>query len=272
MASSSSAATTATETSPQQQQQQRHHQQQEEEEEQQQQVAHDAELIFQYHQLHHAPQPSDVIFCLCSLDLRVAARAAQLWLDGLAPWLVFSGASGKLTRGLFGGLPEAEAFAAVARRMGVPGARIVVEPRATNTGENVRFTHALLRERGVPARSLILVQKPYMERRTWATFRRQWPGADGDGDGNGGDGEEDGAVRMCVTSPRFDAFEDYPDAENPRRLVLNVMVGDLVRIRDYPARGFQVEQEIPPDVWAAMERLVAAGYNEHLPEGFTLEK
>ncbi|KAJ6443184.1 cyclopropane-fatty-acyl-phospholipid synthase [Purpureocillium lavendulum] len=228
----------------------------------------DAELIFQYHQLGHEPQASDVIFCLCSLDLRVAERAAQLWLDGLAPWLVFSGASGKLTRGLFGGLPEAEAFAAVARRMGVPGERIVVEPRATNTGENVRFTHALLRERGIRADSLVLVQKPYMERRTWATFRRQWPGADAaDSDSSDAD-----AVRICVTSPRFAAFADYPDAENPRALVVNVMVGDLVRIRDYPARGFQVEQDIPPEVWAAMGRLVRAGYDEHLPEGFTLEE
>jgi len=224
---------------------------------QQQQVARDAQLIFHYHQLHHTPQPSSVIFCLCSLDLRVAQRAAQLWLDGLAPTLVFSGASGKLTRGLFGGLPEAEAFAAVARRMGVPEQNIVVEPRATNTGENVRFTHALLKERGVPADSFILVQKPYMERRTWATFRKQWPGAEG--------------VRMSVTSPRFAAFEDYPDEENPRDLVINVMVGDLVRIRDYPARGFQVEQEIPPEVWAAMGRLVAAGYNDHLPDGFILD-
>jgi hypothetical protein len=42
------------------------------------------------------------------------------------------------------------------------------------------------------------------------------------------------------------------------------MVGDLQRIREYPARGFQVPQVIPEDVWAAYEALVAAGFDRHL--------
>ena len=46
--------------------------------------------------------------------------------------------------------------------------------------------------------------------------------------------------------------------------VLTNMVGDLQRIREYPARGFQIPQEIPADVWDAYEQLVGAGYNRHL--------
>jgi hypothetical protein len=42
------------------------------------------------------------------------------------------------------------------------------------------------------------------------------------------------------------------------------MVGDLQRIRLYPARGFQIEQEIPDEIWAAGERLIALGFNRHL--------
>ncbi|KAF5127856.1 hypothetical protein E5D57_008790 [Metarhizium anisopliae] len=213
------------------------------------QIQRDAELIYNYHQLRMPIRPADAIFCLCSLDTRVARRAAQLYLDGLAPMVIFSGASGQLTAGRFA-KTEAETFADVARAMGVPGDRVVVEPRATNTGENVRFTHALLQGMGLRPESLILVQKPYMERRTWATFRKQWPGE----------------ASFAVTSPQF-TFEEYPDADNPRDLVISIMVGDLVRIRDYPALGFQVEQVIPDGVWAAMERLVRAGYNRHLPRG-----
>jgi hypothetical protein len=48
--------------------------------------------------------------------------------------------------------------------------------------------------------------------------------------------------------------------------VIGIMVGDLQRIRTYPARGFQIPQEIPEDVWDAFEQLVAAGYNKHLVE------
>ncbi|KAJ9144174.1 DUF218 domain-containing protein [Pleurostoma richardsiae] len=191
---------------------------------------------------------ADAIFCLCSLDLRVAARAAQLWLDGLAPYLIYSGGSGKLTADRFTE-PEAVIFAGVARTMGVPEDRILVEPLSANTGENVRFTHALLGGKGLRPRSLILVQKPYMERRTYATFRKQWPDPD---------------TEFTVTSPLLE-FEEYPDADNPRDLVINIMVGDLVRIREYPARGFQIPQDIADEVWNAGRRLIAAGYDSHLP-------
>lgn len=215
------------------------------------QIAQDAQLVYDYHHMGMTLSPADIIFCLGSLDTRVAERAAQLWLDGLAPLMVFSGHSGKLTQGVFGGKTEAEVFADIARAMGVPDENILVEPAATNTGENVRFTHELLVGRGEPLpKSLILVQKPYMERRTYATFKKQWPDAD---------------ASITVTSPLFASFDDYPNADNPHDLVINVMVGDLMRIQDYPARGFQIAQEIPQAVWDAMQRLVAAGYDKHLP-------
>ena len=59
--------------------------------------------------------------------------------------------------------------------MGVPRANILIENQSTNTGENVRLTRQLLAERGLDPESFILVQKPYMERRSFATFRKVWP-------------------------------------------------------------------------------------------------
>ena len=50
----------------------------------------------------------------------------------------------------------------------------------------------------------------------------------------------------------------------PRDLVINIMIGDLQRIRIYPERGFQIPQEIPDDVWRAFEKLVELGYDKHL--------
>jgi len=46
--------------------------------------------------------------------------------------------------------------------------------------------------------------------------------------------------------------------------VVSIMVGDLQRIKIYPARGFQIEQEIPEPVWQAFELLVRAGYDKYL--------
>jgi hypothetical protein len=46
--------------------------------------------------------------------------------------------------------------------------------------------------------------------------------------------------------------------------VINIMVGDLQRIKIYPEKGFQIYQEIPAEVWKAYERLVALGFDKHL--------
>lgn len=208
----------------------------------------DAEAVYNYHRMGMTLEPADAVFALCSLDTRVAVRAAQLWLDGLGTYLIYSGGVGKLTEDRFT-KPEAEVFADIARSMGVPYDKIIVEPKSTNTGENVRFTFSLLQECNIPAKSLILVQKPYMERRTYATFKKQWPDAD---------------TAFTVTSPQL-SFEDYFNRDNPRDLVINVMVGDLVRIREYPVRGFQIHQDIPDSVWQSCQRLIAAGYDRHLP-------
>jgi len=46
--------------------------------------------------------------------------------------------------------------------------------------------------------------------------------------------------------------------------VISIMVGDLQRIRLYPAKGYQIAQDIPDAVWSAYEELVRAGYDRHL--------
>ena len=146
--------------------------------------------------------------------------------------------------------PEADKFAAIAIGMGVPSDRILIERQSTNTGENVLFTKQLLADQGIEAQRFILVQKPYMERRSYATFKRHWPEPD-----------------LIVTSPRV-SFDDYLNgyANQPVSMddVIAIMVGDLQRIREYPAKGFQIPQHIPDDVWAAFEELVRAGYDKYL--------
>ena len=208
-----------------------------------------AEKIWDYHHLHHVLEPADAILVLCSYDTAVADRGAQLFLDGWAPLLIFAGGQGSITSRLWTE-PEADRFARIAIARGVPAERILIENRSTNTGENVLFTRRLLAERGLDPASFILVQKPYMERRSYATFMQRWP-----------------EKRAIVTSPQA-SFEDYLARYSNDALtedaVIAIMVGDLQRIRDYPALGFQIPQEIPADVWSAFEELVRLGYDTHL--------
>ena len=209
------------------------------------------ERIWNYHQLGHELVRSDAILVLCSHDTSVAEYAAQLFLDAWAPLLIFSGGAGSITQRLFTEA-EADRFAAIAIDVGVPADRIIVENRSTNTGENVQFTRQLLAARAIDARTFILVQKPYMERRTFATFRKVWP-----------------EPSVCVTSPRV-SLDQYLTRYANEALstddVISIMVGDLQRIHLYPNKGFQIPQPIPEDVWVAFRELVAAGYDRHLVE------
>lgn len=209
-----------------------------------------AKILWDYLQLHETPTKSDIIFCLCSHDTRVAERAAQLMLDSFGEYLIFSGGVGKLTEGVFD-KSEAEIFADIAKKRGVPSEKIITETKSTNTGENVRFTYDLLKEKDIKADTILLVQKPYMERRTYATFKKQWPNPN---------------AEIYVTSPQI-TYDEYINGSTlSKEQILNVMVGDMQRIREYPKLGFQLKQEIPDNIWHAYERLVGLGFNKHLIE------
>ena len=204
-----------------------------------------ARLLWDYHHMNHDLRKSDCILALGSHDLRVAHRAAELYLEGWAPVVIMSGGLGNLTQGIWTE-PEADKFAAIAIQKGVPAGAILIENRSTNTGENILFTAQLLKEKGLDPDNFIVVQKPYMERRAYATFKNHWTNKS-----------------LVVTSPQI-AFEEYATGEISIESVINIMVGDLQRIKYYPAKGFQIYQEIPAEVWEAYENLVDLGFDKHL--------
>ncbi len=204
-----------------------------------------AEILGDYMLMRPEPRACDLIMALGSNDTRVAEHAADLFLRGYAPRLLFSGNVGALTRGKFV-KSEAETFADVAIAKGVPRDAILLEPRSTNTGENIQFSRALLAEHGLDPQTFIVVQKPYMERRAYATFMKQWPGKD-----------------ILMASPPL-LWNEYPTGTLTKEVIIPILVGDLQRIRLYPEKGFQIPQEIPNDVWAAFEELVARGFTSHL--------
>ena len=68
-----------------------------------------AEKLWRYHQLDHEISTADAILVLCSHDVRVAERGAQLYLEGRAPLLIYSGGLGAITRHLWNE-PEADQF------------------------------------------------------------------------------------------------------------------------------------------------------------------
>lgn len=208
------------------------------------------QTIWDYMLVGHELRDAECIFVLGSHDIRVADFAIELYQQGYAPFLLFSG--GVVQRnaalGVFWDTTEAEYFARRALEEGLPAESMQIENRSRNSGENIRFTRRLLESRGLDFQSFIMVQKPYMERRVLATAQLQWPGID-----------------FVVSSPPMTCAE-YLDGELPRNEVIQHIVGDFQRVKVYGENGFQSPQAIPAQVWDAFERLVALGYDKRLVE------
>lgn len=204
-----------------------------------------ARLIWDYHQMGHTPRTCDAAIGLGSHDLGVAAFAAKLYHEGLFTTLVFSGGNSPTTAARF---PRGEAvhFREHALELGVPDDAILLEPSAGNTGQNIAFSHDVLAAAGINPASVLLISKPYMERRSYATARKVWPEVD----------------VVCASEPL--AFDDYLAAIGDPKLVIDMLVGDLQRVIEYPKQGFAVEQDVPEDVHAAYLALLDAGFDSRI--------
>lgn len=204
-----------------------------------------AQILWDYHQLHHELRPTDVAIGLGSHDLGVAIHAADLYRQGWFPLIVFTGANAPTTVERF---PDGEAvhYAREAIARGVPADRIRIEPKATNTGENITLTRDLLAAEGVRPGSATLITRPYQQRRAYATARKIWPELD------------------IIASAQPLDFHTYLAEIGDQAKVLNMLVGDTQRIWVYAERGFAIPQDVPSKVHDSYTRLRAAGYTNRL--------
>ena len=206
-------------------------------------------ILWDYHKLNEKVNKSDIILGFGSHDLNVAKRCADLLLNNYGDKIIFTGGFGRITKDLWN-MTEAEKFTEVAIDMGVPKNKIIIENKASNTGENIEKTKKLLKELNLHPSSFLIVDKPYRERRTFATLKKQWPEID-----------------FIITSPPY-SYDEYCDfyshGEISKDEFISIMVGDLQRIDLYGKNGFQIKQEIPNEVWNAYNNLVSLKYDKHL--------
>ncbi|MFH8575734.1 YdcF family protein [Streptomyces zaomyceticus] len=207
----------------------------------------DAQVLWDFQKMNHEPRPCSVGIGLGSHDLGVADVTADLYHRGMFPLIVFTGATSRTTAAR---MPrgEAEHYRDRALELGVPASAILVEPNARNTGENIRFSRDLLADRGIEVSSVLLVSKPYEERRAWATARKLWPEAN------------------VVSASASTTLATYVNSIGDARLVLEMLVGAHQRLLVYPERGFMVHQEVPEPVADAYRRLCGAGFIKRLAD------
>ena len=207
------------------------------------------QVIWDYLCLRQPPEKADVIVGFGNFNTDIARRAAELYHQGLAPRILFTGGLGRNTEGL---LPEPEAvrFARVAMECGVPERDILLEDQSTNTRENIEFTRRLLENRGISHDRILGVHQPFMERRIKAAMGVYWPELD-----------------FAVTSPQV-SIPEYLEAAKGQGVSENasvsVIVGDFQRMDLYAKKGYQLPQQIPEEAWRAFRTLVAMGYDKQL--------
>jgi uncharacterized SAM-binding protein YcdF (DUF218 family) len=207
-----------------------------------------ARRIWDYLFLGHTPIPAGIIVALGTNDLRVAEFAAGLFTQGYGHTLVCTGGiahQGDLLATAWD-RTEAEMYAEVAVAHGVPRERILLETRAVNTAENIRFTRQLLHQREIPAENIVLAVKPFMQRRTWAAMAVEWP-----------------EMPATLASPQMTLDEYFTPDLTPGKII-NIMMGDLQRVWVYAQRGWSAPQRIPENVRAAYDRLAELGFTRHL--------
>lgn len=207
------------------------------------------QVIWDYLGMHQTPEQADVILGFGNFNTNIARRAAELYRQGLATVVLFTGGLGRNTEGL---LPEPEAvrFARVAMECGVPEKAILLEPESTNTAENILFTRRLLEERGIAHERILGVHQPFMERRITAAMGVYWP-----------------EQVFRVTSPQVSISDYLADAKKQgvtENAAVSVIVGDFQRMDLYAKKGYQTPQYIPPEAWEAFHKLVAMGFDKQL--------
>lgn len=107
--------------------------------------------------------------------------------------------------------------------------------------------------------SLIIVQKPFMERRAYATFMKQWH-------------DENDTNQILptfkISSPKI-SLQNYPTEKLSFEQLVNIMVGDVQRIKIYATeeKPFQIPQEMSDEVWSAYEFLVGQGFHWNVVKG-----
>ena len=207
------------------------------------------QVLWDYLGMHQVPEAADCIVGFGNFNDNIARRAAELYLQGYAPKVLFTGGLGRNTEGLLKE-PEAVRFGKVAMACGVPEKDIILEDKSTNTAENILFTREKLRELGLPHGKILGVHQPFMERRVTAAMGVYWP-----------------ELTFRVTSPQVTIPEYLADAKKQgitENAAVSVIVGDFQRMDLYAKKGYQLPQEIPEEAWRAFRELVEMGFDKQL--------
>lgn len=117
-------------------------------------------------------EPCDVILIPGGSHPQLAQKAATLYKQGMAPYIL---ASGHANTNIPNFTSEAEYLKSLAVELGVPADKFLCETKASHTFENAEFSLKMLNERKIKADNIILVCKAFHSRRVLLTYKYIFP-------------------------------------------------------------------------------------------------
>lgn len=204
-------------------------------------------VIWDFLVLDQEIEPCDIIMGCGCINIDIPVYCAQLLKEGYGKKILFAGGLGKLTKYQFN-KSEAEVYRDIALDEGVSASDILLETTSTNTGDNFLLSKKLLDENN--CQKILIVHKPYSERRTLLTALKQLPD-----------------YTWLITSPcsQFDVYLSYMQMdEDVFQNQVSLMVGDVQRCMIYPELGYMLESDIPSQVMESYAYLKDKGFDDYV--------
>lgn len=209
----------------------------------------DIKIIWDYLCVGISPIKSDCIIGLGSILTLVPKRCAEIFKNGLADYIIFSGNCGKGTEGVIS-ITEAERFKKIAVDEGIPEEKIITEPKATTTYENFAYVNEIFKNKELNPNTIMIVGKPYQARRARAIADIFLAG------------KNFRVVSYDITLEEYLEFAEKDELMTAEDAI-NEMIGEINLIIKTPKYGLQSVQEIPNEVLDSYKRIVDLGYNKY---------
>ncbi len=173
---------------------------------------------------------ADLIIGFGHFDLRIAEKCASLYQKGLAPKILFTGGVGAGSADFKN--PEAIEFLnhVKSEYSEIETDDILIESTSTNTGDNIKNSIQILKEKELfeSLKRIVLVATPTRQLRVYLTVKKYFPNA------------------TLINLPPSSSFEIDKEMNVTKSInIQKHLLGELERIQKYPKMGFACSTEIP---------------------------
>ncbi len=210
-------------------------------------------ILRDYMKLNQKLQEVDVIIVPGSSDDSYISKVVQLYQQWYAHHIICSG-KWSLYVDKWYIETEAEHFSWLLIKQWIPEDAIILESKATSTGENIRLSYEIMKENNW--NSCTIIQKPFFERRSYATAlheQHDWR-----------------RPEFIIVWSSDITIEQYDIINTLPFLWISMMIWDFHRVRVCNQQWWIIYQEIPDDVCDAYLKLVEMWYDQLLMKWYSI--